>query len=281
MNKITLNSFAKINFGLNIVSKRPDGYHNIETIFHPLQLHDEIIIKKSNSFNFKSNNEAITSDNIIIKAKKLLEKYVSQIFLVDIILQKNIPLGAGLGGGSSNAAAALLALNKLFNLNLPEKELSHLAVQLGSDVPFFLDPKPKYAQGKGEILEQINFKINNPVLIVNPGIHISTPWAYSKIFPQKPVNNLKTIIENRFNEFSTLKGKVTNDFEEIVFKRYPEIESIKDKLLKLGAEFSLMTGSGSTLFGIFPDLYKAKEAEKFFSEKYFTFIHFEGQVPVT
>jgi 4-diphosphocytidyl-2-C-methyl-D-erythritol kinase len=277
MNKIVIKSFAKINFGLNIVSKRQDGYHDIETIFYPLHLHDELIIKKSDSFNFQSNNEAIISDNLIIKAKKQLEKKVNQISPVEIFLQKNIPVGAGLGGGSSNAASTLLALNKLFNLKLSKKELFNISVQLGSDVPFFLDPVPKFATGKGETLKLIDFKINNPVLIVNPGIQVSTPWAYSKIIPKRPVNDLKTVIENGSLVFSELRGKVTNDFEEIVFKQYPEIENIKNKLIKLGADFSLMTGSGSTLFGIFPDLYKAEEAERFFSKKYFTFIHFEGK----
>ncbi len=141
MDIITFNSFAKINFGLNIISKRPDGFHNIETIFYPIQLHDEIIVKNSNSFLFKSNIETLDlgKDNLIMKSKNLLEEYVSQKFNVEIILKKNIPIGAGLGGGSSNAASIMLMMNELFKLNLSYEELFKLAVKLESDVPFFLD----------------------------------------------------------------------------------------------------------------------------------------------
>ena len=158
-------------------------------------------------------------------------------------------------------------------MNIPAKDLFNISVKLGSDVPFFLDPKPKFAEGKGEILNEIDFTISSPVLIINPGIHVSTPWAYSKIIPKKPVENLNSIIEKRVKSFSELKGIVTNDFEKVVFEKYREIRAVKNKLYKFGAEFALMTGSGSTLFGIFPDLEKAKKAEKKFSEKYFTFIH--------
>ncbi len=275
MDSMTLNSPAKINFGLNVISKRPDGYHDIETIFYPISLHDEIIVKNSGSFQFKCNIDTLTSgkDNLIIKAVNLLKEYLRQDFQLDIVLKKNIPIGAGLGGGSSNAASILLALNELFQLKLSYEELFNIATKIGSDVLFFLDPKPKFAEGKGDILQQINFKINYPILIVNPGIHVSTPWAYSKIIPQKPKRNLNTIIENGFDDFSKLNGIIINDFEEVVFNKFPEIGRIKEELFKSGAEFSLMTGSGSTLFGIFPDLKKAKEAEKNFSGKYFTYIH--------
>jgi 4-diphosphocytidyl-2-C-methyl-D-erythritol kinase len=148
-----------------------------------------------------------------------------------------------------------------------------MAVNLGSDVPFFLDPKPKFAEGKGEVLKEIDFKIKCPILLVNPGIHVSTPWAYSKITPKKPVKNLYSIIKNGFESFSGLKGLVINDFEQSVFEKFPEIRDIRNKLYTLGAEFALMTGSGSTLMGIFPDIITVKKAEKIFSEKYFTFIH--------
>jgi 4-diphosphocytidyl-2-C-methyl-D-erythritol kinase len=277
MDSIALKSPAKINFGLNVTSKRPDGYHNIETIFYPIQLHDEIIVKNSASFSFKCNIEALTpgEDNLIIKAVNLLKEYTSQDFQLDIVLKKNIPIGAGLGGGSSNAASILLALNELFQLKLSYEELFNIAIKIGSDVPFFLDPGPKFAEGKGDILRRINFKINYPLLIVNPGIHVSTPWAYSRIIPKNPKKNLTAIIETGFDDFSKLNGLIVNDFEDIVFKKFPETVRIKKELYRLGAYFSLMTGSGSTLFGIFPGLTKAREAEKKFSGKYFTFIHQE------
>ena len=151
-----------------------------------------------------------------------------------------------------------------------------MAVKIGSDVPFFLDPKPEFAKGKGDILKEIDFKIKYPILIVNPGIHVSTPWAYSRIIPEKPAKNLYSIIEYGFENFSNIKGIVTNDFEQIVFEKFPEIKEIKSNLYQMKAEFALMTGSGSTLFGIFPELKQAREAEKIFSEKYFTFIHLDA-----
>ncbi len=277
MEIVTLKSFAKINLGLNIISKRPDGFHDIETIFYPVQLHDEILIQKSNSSFFESNIEILNSnaDNLIIKAKQKLEEYLNKIFSVKINLKKFIPLGAGLGGGSSNAASILLGLNQLFNLNLSGEELFNIAVQLGSDVPFFLDPEPSFAYGKGEILKKINFEIPYPILVINPGIHVSTPWAYSKVIPKKPELNLYTIVENGINNFSKLKGIIKNDFEEIVFRKYPEIKELKQNLYDLGAEFALMTGSGSTFFGIFPNLDEAKKAADILADKYFTFVHFE------
>ncbi len=274
MDKQILNSPAKINFGLNIISRRPDGYHNIETIFYPIKLQDEIVLKRSDSFTFKCNIETLSTgkDNLIVKALNILEIHTGQKFNVDIILKKNISIGAGLGGGSSNAASILVGINSLFDLKIPAEDLFDMAVKLGSDVPFFLDPKPKFAEGKGEILKELDFKIDYPILIINPGIHVSTEWAYSKIIPKKPVKNLYSIIENGFKNFSELKELVTNDFEQVVFEKFPQIREIKDKLYNLGAEFALMTGSGSTLIGIFPDIIKAKEADKNFSE-YFTFIH--------
>ena len=277
MDEIILNSPAKINFGLNIIAKRPDGYHNIETIFYPVKLCDEIIIKKSDSISFKSNIESLLpgEDNLIIKAANLLRKHVKKELIADIILKKNIPIGAGLGGGSSNAASIIDGLNVLFNLNLAEQDLFNLAIKLGSDVPFFLDPKPKFAEGKGEVLNEIDFDINLPILIINPGIHVSTPWAYSRIIPKKPGKKLSSIIADGFKSFSELRGVVTNDFEKVIFEKFPEIGEIKDTLYSSGAEFALMTGSGSTLFGIFPDILKAEKAEQIFSEKYFTFINKE------
>ncbi|MEJ2614778.1 MAG: hypothetical protein P8Z35_07465, partial [Ignavibacteriaceae bacterium] len=156
---------------------------------------------------------------------------------------------------------------------IPAEDLFSMAVKLGSDVPFFLDPKPEFAEGKGEILKVIDLKIKYPMLIVNPGIHVSTQWAYSRVIPQKPIKNLCSIIEDGFENFSKLKGIVTNDFEAVVFDKYPEIKDVKNILYQQGAEFALMTGSGSTLLGIFPDPVKAEKSKKIFSEKYFTFIH--------
>lgn len=272
-------SSAKINFGLNIVEKRADGFHNIESIFYPVNLHDTLTFCKSKNLIFVSNNEILNSknNNLVLIAVAALEKKIKSNFNIKIRLKKNIPIGAGLGGGSSNAAAVLNALIKIYNLNIPKKDLIEIAASIGADVPFFLDCSPGFVQSKGEIIKKIDFKISKPILIVNPGINIPTKWAYQNIKPQKSVFNLNEIDTNITN-FASLKEKVKNDFEKIIFKKFPEVMEIKNNLYKLGSEFALMTGSGSTVFGIFPDLKSARLAEKAFlliSNKYFTFIHYE------
>jgi 4-diphosphocytidyl-2-C-methyl-D-erythritol kinase len=277
MKRIIINSPAKINFGLNIINKRPDGYHNIETIFYPINLSDKITIEKSSSFIFNSNNELIKNENsnLIIKAIRKLEEFTKQEFVVNILLDKKIPVGAGMGGGSSNAASILISLNELFKLDLSYPKLSELALELGADVPFFLDPYPKFAQLKGEKLSKINFEIDFPVLIVWPGIHISTKWAYENVNPKNNSISLNDLLKEKIDDYSKMKELIVNDFEEIVFRTFPEIGEIKSELYYLGATFALMTGSGSSLFGIFPNFESAERAAKTFNHKYFTFIHYE------
>jgi len=223
MDKIVVNSPAKINLGLNIVGKRNDGFHNLETIFYPLKLTDKIHISKSEDFIFRTNNHSLSSEasNLIITAKDLLEDAANKKLICNIYLEKNIPIGAGLGGGSSNAAVTLKTLNKLFNLNLSNKILLELALTLGSDVPFFLNPVPSFATSRGEILNEIPLKLKGYLLLVNPGIHISTKWAFKNCIPKNNEMNVERIIKevNLDEGFSDL---LTNDFEEIVFAEYPE-----------------------------------------------------------
>jgi 4-diphosphocytidyl-2-C-methyl-D-erythritol kinase len=276
MEELIVRTPAKINFGLNVVRKRDDGYHDIETVFYPINLFDTIIFRKSDKISFASNDKNLESkDNLIIKAKKLLEGKTGKSLNVQIELQKNIPIGAGMGGGSSNASATLKALSRLYELNLSHNEFFELAISLGSDVPFFLNPQPSYATLRGEVLSRFDFKIKNPILIVNPGIHISTKWAYSKVNPHFPESNLKDILIKHPADYFHFISSVFNDFEEVVFAEYPIIGNIKKKMYETGARFSLMTGSGSTLFGIYSDIETAKKAEVFFKEKFFTFIHLE------
>jgi 4-diphosphocytidyl-2-C-methyl-D-erythritol kinase len=276
MKKIEINAPAKINFGLNVIRRRSDGYHDIQTILYPINLFDKIILSESDEFIFTSNNDSITNDpaNLILKAKESLENQAGRKLVCRIELEKNIPIGAGMGGGSSDAAAVLIGLNDFFNLDIPAGNLEQIGAKLGADVSFFLNPKPSYAVSKGNELYEINFRINYPLLIVNPGIHISTKLAYEKIKPKNPDVNLRELFDGKSPDFISLKGIATNDFEEIVFEKFPELGEIKSELYFLGALFALMTGTGSTIFGIYPDKISVEKARDVFKEKYFTFIHY-------
>ncbi|MFZ1281469.1 MAG: 4-(cytidine 5'-diphospho)-2-C-methyl-D-erythritol kinase, partial [Ignavibacteriaceae bacterium] len=185
MNEIIVKSHAKINIGLNIINKRDDGFHNLETIFYPINLFDEIRFTKSDKFSFNSNDENLNKEktNLIIKAKESLENHFDIQLPIKVFLDKHIPIGAGLGGGSSNAASTILALAKLFNLELDAETVGRLALNLGSDVPFFINPVSSFAESRGEVLTSINFKFDKYLLIVNPGIHVATKWAFGLIKP--------------------------------------------------------------------------------------------------
>jgi 4-diphosphocytidyl-2-C-methyl-D-erythritol kinase len=275
MKELTIKTPAKINIGLNIISKREDGYHNLETIFYPINLYDELTINDGDKFSFITTNPQlnIERNNSIVAAKDIISKRTGIEIKANIKLDKKIPIGAGMGGGSSDGAAALILFNEFYNLNLSNEALYSLALKIGSDAPFFIEPKPKFGSFRGEIFESIGLIIDKPILIVNPGIHISTTWAFSKIKPNIPGTHLNQIDFSGINNLSNLNNEITNDFETIVFERYPEIESIKNKMYELGAEFSLMTGSGSTVFGIFPDKSTTQKAVSEFPKNYFTFIN--------
>lgn len=268
---------AKINIGLNVIHKREDGFHNLETIFYPINIFDEIEFEESDSFSFETNNQLLTEENnnLIVRAVHLWEDVLGRKMNLKIKLQKNIPVGAGLGGGSSDAAATITFLNRIFKSNLTHTQLLEIAIQLGSDVPFFIRPLPSFAESRGEVLHERNIIIKNPILIVNPGIHISTGWAFEKIKPLYPAKSLSTLTDVDFENMASLKNIILNDFEKSVFEKYPEIRSIKRELLKTGAEFALMTGTGSTVFGVYKNLEDAKKAFSLFDKNYFRFIHYE------
>lgn len=252
--KLIINSLSKINFGLFITEKRADGFHNIETIFYPLRLSDEIIIRECDHLLIESNIPELNSDptnNLIYKAVKLLEQKTGNALNCRISLTKNIPMGAGLGGGSSNAASVLLGLNDLFNLGYSKTELSEFGLQLGSDVPFFIHPYPSFASGRGEKLKEIDLKLEGVIVVVNPGTHVSTAEAYKNCTPSKPGFNLLELNGSIINNYNELRDVVVNAFEKTVFSAYPEIENLKASMLGAGASFALMSGSGSTVFGIF------------------------------
>jgi 4-diphosphocytidyl-2-C-methyl-D-erythritol kinase len=243
---------AKINIGLNIVSKREDGFHNLESIFYPIQLHDILeFIETEKKTSFTNTGLQIDSSNtvnLVIQAYNLL-KNDYKLPNLKIHLHKLIPFGAGLGGGSSNAAFMLRALNDHFQLQLSKNRLEEYAQQLGSDCPFFINNNPVFVEGTGNIFSSTAVCLSNYyILLVNPNIHISTKLAFSEIVPKKPEQSIKDIIQQPIESW---KGLMTNDFEKSIFKRFPKIEKIKNTLYESGAIYAQMSGSGSTIFGIF------------------------------
>lgn len=275
MKRLTLNAPAKINLGLNIVSKREDGYHNLETFFYPIyDLNDKLIFEINNNFIFDSNNSDLVKDpeNLILKAHTIIENYTRKKLPIKISLIKNIPIGAGLGGGSSDAAATLLGLNEIFELKIPINKLSELALQLGSDVPFFITAKPAVGYSRGEILHLSEMYIDKPILIVNPRIHISTKLAFQNIKPSESGFNYNYFLESNIIDFQYLSKYLINDFEEFVFSTYQEIREIKDLMRSNDSLFTLMSGTGSTVYAIFDNYGQAEKVLEKIPKNYFTFL---------
>jgi 4-diphosphocytidyl-2-C-methyl-D-erythritol kinase len=281
---------CKINLGLQILNKREDGYHNLATVFYPVQWRDviEVIrrddswqmaddgktlsgvegsdahpersrrVKQSsdNDIHFSSTGLTITGDeanNLCIKAYHLLKKDFPSLPSVEMHLHKTIPMGAGLGGGSADGAFTLKLLNDKFQLGLTQQQLIDYALQLGSDCPFFILNKPCYATGRGEILEPVALDLSAyQFVIVNPGIHVNTGWAFAQLQLQGSGRSErpdpKSIIQQ---PITTWKHQLINDFEQPVFKAHPQIAAIKQQLYDAGALYASMTGSGSTVFGVF------------------------------
>lgn len=241
---------AKINLGLNVLHKREDGYHEIESCLYQIPLFDSLEIMKNDSFKFVQTGLVIDSEqenNLVVRAFRLMEDRFS-IGNVYIHLLKSIPMGAGLGGGSADATYVLLGLNNLFELNLSYDEIRLLASELGSDCPLFIRKDVQIAKGRGEILENINFTLQGKFLkIVNPGINIGTKEAYSNI----EYSHSTPIIQVIRQSMETWKDELKNSFESTVFKKHLKIEPIKNQLYSEGALYASMTGSGSTLFGIY------------------------------
>lgn len=244
-------SNAKINLGLFILLKREDGFHEISSLKYPVPLYDVIEILPSSSFELEVIGNEIqgdTKDNLIWRAYQLLkEEY--EIEPVRIILQKNIPMGAGLGGGSSNATFVLKGLNDFFQLNISEDKLRERAGILGSDCPFFVANTPQLATGKGEKLSSFDFSLKGHFLyLIHPNIHVSTADAYSKVEPIE-----RSFVWSRLKQFDfeQWQNELLNDFEKSVFAVHPEIGELKNKLYEHGAKYASMSGSGSSVYGIF------------------------------
>ena len=258
---------AKINLGLDIVERRPDGYHNLETVFYPIPLCDILEITPATEpdapeYTFKMYNamfEGSDADNLVIKAYKALAAN-HKLPKVDISLYKHIPTGAGLGGGSADAAFALKMLNEIAALGLTNDELCAYAARIGADCAFFIDNTPAYATGIGNILAPTPCSIAGyHLVLVKPEIHVSTKDAYALVTPQKPPQPLTDIAQRPINEW---KDAMKNDFEKSIFAKHPSMEKVKEKLYSMGAVYASMSGSGSSFFGIFKeeqDIDKIKE----------------------
>ena len=243
---------AKINLGLSITSKRPDGFHNLETIFYPIPLREVVEIVPSPEPRFVPTGLEVPGkgvDNLVMRAYQLLKKNFPKTGPLDIHLHKAIPLGSGLGGGSSDAAAVLQLINRYFNLEISSSRLYGYALELGSDCPFFMQSSPCFASGRGEILEPVSLDLSGySLLLIHPEIRIETAWAFSAVKPGAPSSNLKKSI---LGPVESWVATIRNDFEEPVFQVHPSLQKIKKKLYAAGALYASMTGSGSTIYGVF------------------------------
>lgn len=258
---------CKINLGLNVLRKRPDGYHDIETVFYPIGLKDALEVIQSTETSLHLSGLPVngnTDHNLCLKAYKLLKTDFPDLPPVSIYLHKAVPMGAGLGGGSSDGAFMLTMLNKKFKLHLTQQQLIDYALQLGSDCPFFIINKPCFATGRGEALSPVAADLSAyKIILINPGIYVSTKEAFYKLILAKPGKSIQQIITQ---PISTWRNELINDFEINVFELFPAIKDIKNTLYAAGATYASMTGSGSTVFGIFE---KNTDLNLSFPENYF------------
>lgn len=239
---------AKINLGLHVVRKRPDGYHDIETLFYPVPaLCDILELVYADRFEMHCHNAEISGENLCEKAWRLLAGRFD-IPPVAIHLYKKIPMGAGLGGGSADAAFTLKGLNALFGLQLPEDELAGLAAQLGSDCAFFIYNRPMMASGRGEVLTPVDFSLDRPLRIFPQPVFVSTREAYAGITPHEPERRIEDVLKLPVERWD---GLLVNDFETTVFARHPSLQVAKQALYDDGAVYAAMSGSGSALFAIY------------------------------
>jgi 4-diphosphocytidyl-2-C-methyl-D-erythritol kinase len=265
--KIKFKTPAKINLGLHIHGKREDGFHELETIFQMVSLYDDVELELlSSGIKLECDTPGVPTDdtNLVCKAALLLrQSYQVEGKGVSIRLKKNIPFGAGLGGGSGNAAGVLMGLNRLWDLNIEREELLALAAELGSDVPFFLTSPCALGMGRGEQLKVLKPCAKFQVLLVFPGFPVATSWVYQnlKLKLTKRENNISILRKNlSLSDITSLGSRLYNDLEPVVIQRFPEVQVVKDELEAWGALGVLLSGSGSTVFGIFDDPEKARVA---------------------
>ena len=246
---------CKINIGLNIVGKRSDGYHNIETVFYPLTLCDalEVLHADVNRSGDELSIEGMQLEgdpeqNLCMKALRLMQKEIT-VPSLKMVLMKKIPVGAGLGGGSSDAAFTLKMINTFIGAHLSDERLVKMASVLGSDCAFFIVNKPVFANGKGDLMSPVSLRLEgSTIVIVKPSIFVSTAHAYSGTTPAEPARSLRELIQLPVTEW---RDVIKNDFEDSIFSRHPEIAAIKKRMYEMGALYASMSGSGSSVFGIF------------------------------
>ena len=254
---------AKINLGLNVVERRPDGYHNLETVFYPVPLQDALEVQvMADEFpsdvdcDLKVTGISVEGDerrNLVVRAYELLKQEFPQLPRVQAHLYKAIPTQAGMGGGSSDCAAMLTLLNREFRLGLPEEQLISRAARLGADCPFFIVNRPAYAEGIGERLQPVGLDLGGWFLaVVRPDIPVPTKEAFALIVPRRPAVNCRDLVARPVEQW---RGVLLNDFEKSVFAQHPEIGRVKEQLYELGAVYSAMSGSGSAVFGLFRKLF--------------------------
>jgi len=289
----TLRAPAKINWTLYVLNKREDGYHNILSLMHCVNLYDTLIFEHASGIELIASMDIPIEQNLVYKAAVILKEYTGTKAGAKIVLKKEIPSGAGLGGGSSDAACALTGLNRLWRLGLPADELKTIGSRIGSDVPFFVNYYSDtccplaVVESRGEALTPLKIDKSSTLLLVKPSISISTAWAYEKIslnrtphFFQKvrgqdskkltktrdKINNIKLIYNAlKTGDMSFVNARIHNDFEGAVIEEYPVIGSLKEELLNVGASMAIMSGSGSTVFGLFDNRDKAVSASRKFS----------------
>jgi 4-diphosphocytidyl-2-C-methyl-D-erythritol kinase len=267
---------AKINLGLEIIRRRADGFHDINTIFAAVDLCDDLHLRTRDDGRITcavAGNDQLEADerNLCVRAAMALRDAVdNQQLGLDIELKKNIPIGAGLGGGSSDAAAVLRGAATLWNLSMDDSTLQSLALALGSDVPFFLHGGLAVATSRGERLTPLDLHLPFSLLLVNPGIHVSTPWAYKAVgrSGERAASDLSGILQQGLNDTAVLREKLVNDFEPAVFAEHPRLREIEEALYSAGALYAAMSGSGSTMLGLFASDEAARETARMFTEEW-------------
>ncbi len=246
---------AKINLGLNIVGRRADGYHDLETVFYPIPLCDELRMEMAEHDTFSASGMAIGSDegeeNLVVRAVNLLRQEGLHVPPLSISLVKNIPTGAGLGGGSSDAAFTVTTLNHELRLGLSPGDMRELVSRLGADCPFFVDPKPVFAEGIGNVFTPVDVDLRGwHLVLVKPDDFVSTKEAYAGVSPHAPQRKLREVLGG---DIATWRDYLVNDFEATVFPLHPSVERTKAELYKHGAIYASMSGSGSSVYGLFPE----------------------------
>lgn len=277
---LRLRAYAKINLGLRILDQRDDGYHNLETVFHRIDLFDELWLSRSSKLTLECKPAGLPTDeqNLCYRAALLLGEHLGRTEGTTMILFKNIPSGAGLGGGSADAAAALLGLAHQWHAQIPFDQLQSIALRLGSDVPYFLREGSAYATGRGEILDYFHLRVPYWIVVVYPNVPISTAWAYRQLRSgsrsgnsagAEPRTSLREILQNDMSDVHTLDARLRNDFEPLVFGAHEQVDRVRRALHDAGAGSVHLSGSGSAVYALFPDEQKARVAAGIFERDWF------------